>query len=453
MALDERRSILGWSLYDVGNSAFATTVMAGFYPIFFKQYWSVGVDTTMSTARLGLANSLAGVLVALCAPVLGAIADQGTTRKKFLFFFAYTGALMTAALYLVSMGNWVAAIALYVLGNVGFSGGNIFYDALITIVASKKRLDTVSSLGFALGYLGGGILFAFNVWMTLRPETFGFLDASQAVRFSFLTVGVWWAVFTVPILLLVKEPVFERRSSGPASVRAGLEQLRKTFREVRRLRTMFLFLVAYWFYIDGVDTVIRMAVDYGLSIGFESQSLILALLITQFVGFPAAIGFGFLGNHIGTKRAIYLALAVYLFVCIWGAFMQKVTEFYMLAVVVGLVQGGVQALSRSYFARMIPVAKSAEFFGFYNMLGKFAVVIGPVLMGGAGLLVRQAGYSADTASRAGITSVGLLFVVGGVLLYFVDEEQGRKELLATAEQPGLRVSFHHEGHENKAGPA
>ncbi len=433
MALDDKRAILGWSLYDVGNSAFATTVMAGFYPIFFKQYWSIGVDTTMSTARLGLANSLAGVLVAMSAPVLGAIADQGTTRKKFLFFFSYMGALMTAALYMVSMGNWAAAIALYVLGNVGFSGGNIFYDALITIVASKKRLDMVSSLGFALGYLGGGMLFAFNVWMTLKPETFGFLDASQAVRISFLTVGVWWAAFTVPLLLLVKEPVLERKGLSSASIRAGLEQLRKTFQEVRRLRTVFLFLVAYWFYIDGVDTVIRMAVDYGLSIGFESQSLILALLITQFVGFPAAIGFGFLGNRIGTKRAIYLALAVYLFVCIWGAFMQEVTEFYILAVVVGLVQGGVQALSRSYFARMIPVARSAEFFGFYNMLGKFAVVVGPVLMGGFGLLVRHAGYSADIASRAGITSVGLLFLVGGVLLYFVNEEQGRRELLATAE--------------------
>lgn len=433
MALDDKRAILGWSLYDAGNSAFATTVMAGFYPIFFKQYWSIGVDTTMSTARLGLANSLAGVLVALCAPVLGAIADQGTTRKKFLFFFSYMGALMTAALYTVSMGNWAAAIAIYVLGNVGFSGGNIFYDALITVVASKKRLDMVSSLGFALGYLGGGILFAFNVWMTLSPETFGFLDASQAVRFSFLTVGVWWALFTLPLLILVKEPVLERRNLGFASIRAGLEQLQGTFREVQRLRTVFLFLAAYWFYIDGVDTVIRMAVDYGLSIGFESRSLILALLITQLVGFPAAIGFGFLGSIIGTKRAIYSALAVYLFVCAWGAFMRKESEFFVLAVVVGLVQGGIQALSRSYFARMIPMAKSAEFFGFYNMLGKFAAVIGPALMGGFGLLVRQAGYSAEIASRAGITSVALLFVIGGVLLYFVNEEQGRKELLATTE--------------------
>lgn len=430
MALDDRKGIIGWSLYDVGNSAFATTVMAGFYPIFFKQYWSVGVDATMSTARLGAANSLAGVVIALSAPILGSIADQGTSRKKFLAFFSYMGVLMTAGLYMVSMGNWAGAIALYVLGNVGFSGGNIFYDALITFVASKKRYDMVSSLGFALGYLGGGLLFAFNVWMTLQPETFGFLDASQAVRFSFLTVGVWWAAFTIPILVLVEEPAPDRSNTGRDAVRAGLTQLFETFKEVRRLRTVFLFLAAYWFYIDGVDTVIRMAVDYGLSLGFETNSLILALLLTQFVGFPAAIGFGYLGGLIGTKRAIYLALGVYLFVCVWGAFMQKEAEFFLLAGIVGLVQGGIQALSRSYFARMIPADKSAEFFGFYNMIGKFAAVVGPALMGGFGLLVRHAGYSAETASRAGITSVTLLFLIGGVLLYFVDEEQGRKELHA-----------------------
>ena len=438
MALDQRKAVLSWGLYDWANSAFATTVMAGFYPIFFKQYWSVGVDTSMSTARLGFANSMAGVVVALCAPVLGAIADRGSAKKRFLAFFAYMGALMTASLYLVSMGNWVAAIACYVFGSVGFSGGNIFYDALITGVSSEKRFDMVSSLGFALGYLGGGILFAINVWMTLRPETFGFADAAEAVRFAFLTVGVWWALFTVPLLLFVEEPRVRRPESGFAMVGAGLRQLRDTFREVRRLRTLFLFLAAYWFYIDGVDTIIRMAVDYGLSIGFDSNALILALLITQFVGFPSAVAFGLAGGRIGPKKAIYAALAVYLFVCVWGAFIQRELEFFVLAAVVGTVQGGIQALSRSYYARMIPKDKSAEYFGFYNMLGKFAAVIGPTLMGGFGLLVRHAGYSADTASRAGITSVALLFVVGGVLLYFVDEERGRREILG-AEADGGRA--------------
>ncbi|MFQ5843013.1 MAG: MFS transporter, partial [Thermodesulfobacteriota bacterium] len=295
MGLDDKKAIFGWSMYDWANSAFATTVMAGFFPIFFKQFWSVGADTTVSTARLGLANSIASITVALSAPILGAIADKGTSKKKFLLFFTYMGIVITASLYMVSKGNWPMAVVLYVLASIGFSGGNIFYDALITIVASERKLDFVSALGFSLGYLGGGILFAVNVWMTLSPETFGFGNAGEAVRFSFLSVGIWWGVFSIPLLLFVKEPSGKAAKSGLNMVKAGFTQLRETFQEVRHLKTIFLFLVAYWLYIDGVDTIVRMAVDYGISIGFKSNDLIVALLIVQFVGFPAAIGFGYLG--------------------------------------------------------------------------------------------------------------------------------------------------------------
>jgi UMF1 family MFS transporter len=424
---DLKKEILGWAMYDWANSAFATTIMAGFFPLFFKQYWSAGVDATMSTARLGLANSIAGTTVALLAPVLGAIADKGTAKKRFLLFFACTGVVMTSSLYMVSQGNWPAAIALYVFAIIGFSGGNIFYDSLITSVASEKKLDSVSSFGFGLGYLGGGILFALNVWMTLKPGSFGFADTGAAVRFSFLTVGVWWAVFSVPLLLFVKEPENKKVRDGRNAVRAGLTQLTNTFHEIRHLKTIFLFLLAYWLYIDGVDTIIVMAVDYGISIGLQATDLIVALLVTQFVGFPSAIGFGFLGSRIGTKRAVLIAISVYLFVSVWGAFMQSKSEFYILAVVVGLVQGGVQALSRSFYARIIPVEKSAEYFGFYNMIGKFATVLGPVFMGGTGLLVRAMGYSSSIATRASITALSIFFIIGGLLLYFVNEEKGREE--------------------------
>ncbi len=428
MQRDNKKSIYGWALYDWANSAFATTVMAGFFPIFFKQFWSAGADTTISTARLGLANSIAGVTVAFMAPLLGAIADKGTAKKKFLIFFAFMGVLMTSSLYMVSKGNWPLAVMVYVLATVGFSGSNIFYDSLIVGVASPKNFDRVSALGFSLGYLGGGILFALNVWMTLSPVTFGFADASEAVRFSFLTVGVWWAVFSVPIILFVQEPANEDREGSTNVVKAGIAQLVKTLREVRHLKTVFLFLAAYWLYIDGVDTIVRMAVDYGISIGFETNDLILALLITQFVGFPSAIAFGYLGQKIGAKKAIFIAIAVYLFVSIWAAFITERNEFYMLAIIIGLVQGGIQALSRSFYARIIPANKSAEYFGFYNMLGKFAAVLGPVMMGGAGLLVRSMGYSSDIASRASISSISILFIAGGFLFYFVDEEKGRGEV-------------------------
>jgi len=428
MQLDNKKTIFGWAMYDWANSAFATTIIAGFFPVFFKQFWSVGTDPTVSTARLGLANSIEGIAVAVLAPILGAIADKGTAKKKFLLFFACMGVVMTLALYLVAEGKWPLAVLLYVVANIGFSGGNVFYDALLTGVASEKKLDVVSALGYSLGYLGGGLLFAVNVWMTLKPGTFGLSNAGEAVRLSFLSVGIWWAMFSVPIFLFVKEPEGAAAESGVKAIAAGLAQLKGTFQELRHLKSIFLFLAAYWLYIDGVDTVIRMAVDYGMSIGFGYQGLIVALLITQFVGFPAALGFGFLGGKIGAKRAIFLAIAVYLAVSVWGAFMQEKSEFYVLAIVIGLVQGGIQALSRSFFAKIIPVAKSAEYFGFYNMLGKFAAVVGPGLMGGVGLLMKSLGCSSNLASRLSISSLSLLFLAGGILFYFVSEERAKAEL-------------------------
>ncbi len=428
MQTDNKKAVFGWAMYDWANSAFATTVMAGFFPLFFKQFWSSGADVNVSTARLGLGNSIAGIVIALLAPILGAIADKGTAKKKFLVFFAFMGVIMTSSLYMVSKGEWSAAVFFYVLATVGFLGGNIFYDSLIVSVASGKRLDFVSALGFSLGYLGGGLLFGINVWMTLSPETFGFADAGEAVRFSFLTVGIWWAVFSIPILLLVKEPAINESAAGAGAIKAGLAQYVNTFHEIRHLKTIFLFLAVYWLYIDGVDTIIVMAVDYGMSIGFEANDLIVALLITQFVGFPSAIAFGHIGQKIGAKKAIYIAIGVYLFVSIWGAFMRDTREFYILAIIVGLVQGGIQALSRSFYARIIPANKSAEYFGFYNMIGKFAAVLGPVVMGGSGLLIRSLGYGSDIASRAGITSISIFFIAGGVLFYFVDEEKGKAEV-------------------------
>lgn len=428
MQLNDKKAIFGWSMYDWANSAFATTVIAGFFPVFFKEFWNTGVEPTVSTARLGLANSLAGILVAALAPILGAIADKGTAKKKFLLFFAYMGVVMTSALYLVAQGNWFLAVVLYVFASIGFSGANVFYDALLTVVASEDKMDVVSALGYSLGYLGGGILFAINVWMSLRPETFGFASAGAAVRFSFLTVGIWWAVFSIPIFLFVKEPKAARVETGMNLVVAGFGQIKETFQEIRHLKTIFLFLAAYWLYIDGVDTIVRMAVDYGLSLGFDPANLVGALLVTQFVGFPAAIGFGFLGKKIGAKRAIFIAIAVYLFISIWAAFMQHKYEFYLLAIIIGLVQGGIQSLSRSFYARIIPVDRSAEYFGFYNMLGKFAAVIGPILMGGVGLAVRSMGYSSNIASRVSLTSLSLLFLGGGILFYLVDEEKGKEEM-------------------------
>ncbi len=290
-----------WALYDWGNSAFATTVMAGFFPVFFKEFWSAGVDPSLSTFRLGLANSAASLIIALIAPLLGAVADRGSARKKLLIFFAFLGVAMTGALPLVAKGQWEFAAILYGVATLGFMGGNIFYDSLLVSIAKKERYDFISALGFSLGYLGGGILFAVNILMVTKPALFGLADAGEGVRLSFITVALWWALFTIPIALFVKEPEGEGLGAAKA-LRAGVSDLIKTARRIKALKPVFTFLIAYWLYIDGVDTIIRMAVDYGMSLGFEASSLMTALLLTQFIGFPAAIVFGKVGEKIGTKK-------------------------------------------------------------------------------------------------------------------------------------------------------
>ncbi len=435
----EKKAVWGWALYDWANSAFATTVMAGFFPVFFKKYWSYGADVNLSTAQLGFGNALASLFVALMAPLLGAIADRGSKKKAFLIFFAYLGVLMTAALFWVGQGQWAWAIFIYAMGIVGFSGANVFYDSLLPGVAAEDRIDWVSGFGFSMGYLGGGLLFLVNVLMTLMPQRFGLADASQAVRFAFLSVALWWGLFTLFLIFWVPEKRLPRRAGAVQAVREGWRQLTATFGRIRHLRTVFLFLLAYWFYIDGVDTIIRMAVDYGMSLGFEANDLILALLIVQFVGFPAALAFGKLGQVWGVRRAIFLAIAIYMLVTLWGTMMTQRHEFYVLAVIIGLVQGGIQALSRSYYSRLIPRGQAAEYYGFYNMLGKLAAILGPALMGVVGLIARRAlmppapspeqvQQIGQLASRWSIGSVLLLFIVGGILFYFVDEERGRAEV-------------------------
>ncbi len=414
---NNKQQTLAWLLYDWGNSAYATTVMAGFFPVFFKQYWSAGVEVTRSTFYLGIANSLASLLIVILAPLLGAIADQWSARKRFLLFFAFLGVTMTAMLPLVEQGDWLWAVIFYVAATIGFSGSISFYDSLIVFVTTPSRFDVVSAMGYAMGYLGGGLLFALNVWMTLQPGLFGLADAAEAVRLSFFMVAAWWLLFTLPLALRVHEPD-GRGGSARLAVRNGLRQLYDTFHEIRRLRTVFLFLLAYWCYIDGVDTIVRMAVDYGLSLGFDSNSLIVALLITQFIGFPAAIGFGYLGKRIGARRGIYLAIGGYVLIVIAAAQMTSEKEFYALAIAIGLVQGGIQSLSRSFYARLIPQDKSAEFFGFYNMLGKFAAVLGPVMVGWAGAI--------SGSPRIGILTLLLLFFIGGLLLSRVPQQSAEE---------------------------
>jgi len=416
---NKRRAMWSWAIYDWANSAYATTIMAGFFPVFFKQYWAVDLSANESTFWLGLSNAGAGLLIAMLAPILGAIADQGGLKKRMLLSFTILGVLMTASLFLVGEGHWLLAIMIYAFGAIGFSGANVFYDALIVDVAEHEKLDRVSALGYAVGYIGGGILFAVNVLMTLHPDWFLLADKAEAVRWSFITVALWWALFSLPLARFVHEQGDVVSKHWLETASNGFSQLRETFHHLRGLKQIWLFLLAYFLYIDGVNTVARMAVDYGLSLGFDSSVLITALLMTQFIAFPSALAMGWLGERWSAKGVILLSLAVYSAVCIWSSTMQQASDFYWLAAAIGLVMGGVQALSRSMYARMIPRHQAAEFFGFFNMLGKFAAVMGPAMMGVASLVSGSARFS--------ILVIVLLFVAGGAILFYVGENKHHQQ--------------------------
>ena len=414
----DRKSILSWALYDWANSAFATTVMAGFFPLFFNAYWADPNNPAESTFFLGLANSTYAIIVALMAPFLGAIADQGNSRKKFLIFFAFMGAVFTAALWLVNQGDWQLATIVYIAAAVGFSSGNIFYDSLLLTVAPRNKLNMVSSLGFSMGYIGGGSLFALNVFMFLKPSIFGISNQSVAIKLSFVSVAVWWILFSIPLILYVRDPVINKSVPIRQSISLGFRQLVNTFYQLKQFKITGLFLIAYWFYIDGVDTIVKMAVDYGMSIGFNSSTLMTALLMVQFIAFPAALGYNWVAMKIGTKEAVMTAIFAYIIITILGYFMKSETHFYILAILIGLFQGGIQALSRILFSRIIPKSHAAEFFGFFNMLGKFAAVIGPLLIGSVTILTGSA--------RLGILSIIVLFICGAFLLMLVDFTKGEQ---------------------------
>jgi MFS transporter, UMF1 family len=401
-----RKTVIGWALYDWANSAFSLTVVTAFFPILLGGYWSDNVESVVTTFRLGWTNAGASLIVALLAPVLGAMADSQGSRKRMLALFAGLGVSMTVALFWVAEGEWLFAVVLYALAYVGFAGGNSFYDALLSNVADSGEFDRVSAYGFALGYLGGALLFTLNVLMVMNPGWFGLAGPEQAMRWSFVSVGVWWAVFSLPVLLWVPETRISAARRG--TLLSGWQQVLATLRDIRGHRPLALFLAAYWLYIDGVYTIIKMAVDYGLSRGLAAEDLISAILLTNYVGFPAAIAFGVLGSKIGARNGIYIALSVYILATLAAPFVSLSWHFYLLAFTIGLVQGGVQSLSRSLYARLVPAGQHAEFFGFYNMLGKFAAILGPALTGVVALVTGS--------QRLGILSVLILFLVGLYLL-------------------------------------
>lgn len=405
-----KRPVFAWALYDWANSAYATTVMVVFFPIFFAQHLATEQSAAVSSGWLGIANGVSSFILAVLAPWLGAWADRGRSHIKLLIAFTLIGVIPTALLALVPGGEWQLGAILFAISSVGFWGGLIFYDSMLVKVAPKDKVDSVSGFGYALGYIGGAVLLILNIVMYEKPSLFGLADKDAGIRFSFLTVAVWWVLFAIP---LFKQGV---PNSGGSSIgmrtamREGFVELVKTFHEVRKLKPVIYFLLAYWMYIDGVNTVMKMAVSYGLTLGFPASSLILAILMIQFIGFPMSWLFGVLGDRISPLLGIFVAIVIYSAVTLYAVFMTQVHEFYIMAIALGCVQGAIQSMSRSYFSRLIPRDRAGEFYGFYNMMGKFASVLGPFLMAFTVFLTGSSRYS--------IVSLLVLFIAGGVVLVF-----------------------------------
>lgn len=417
-----RKVLNAWIMYDWANSAFATTIMAAVLPAFYSSVAGANLSPVQASGYWGYTNTLAMLLVATSAPILGAIADHIGARKRFLGSFAGVGTTFTALMVFLSTGDWLLASVLYILGRIGFSGANIFYDSLLPHVARPDDIDQVSTRGFAVGYLGGGLLLVLNLIM-IQPDLVGLdsfpgiPDAEWGARLSFLSVAIWWAVFSLPLFLRVPEPPAVLASGeSPNPIRAGFQRLSHTLRDIRRYRELFKFLIAFWLYNDGIGTIITMAVIFGAEIGVGQADLIGAILVVQFVGIPFSIAFGWLARRLGAKRSILLALGIYTFIAIGGYFMQTALHFWLLALMVATVQGGSQALSRSLCGTMSPRAKTSEFFGFYDVSSKFAGILGPALFGIVGTLTGS--------SRLSIISLVVFFILGGVLLAHVDEQEG-----------------------------
>ncbi len=416
-----RPELRAWAMYDWANSAFMTTIIAAVFPIYFSTVAAADLPPEVATVRFTTVTTIALLCVAVIAPILGALADYAAIKMRMLAGFMALGIIATAAMFFIERGDWLLAALLFALGNIGASGSFVFYDSLLPHLATDDEIDRVSTAGYALGYVGGGLLLAVNLAWIQAPELFGIAGSEMAVRLSFVSVAVWWLGFSIPLFRRVKEPprtleVDEREGGSP--IRTAFVRLGETLRELRGYRQAFLMLLAFLIYNDGINTIIRMATIYGTEIGIGQGALITALLLTQFIGIPFAFLFGRLAGAIGSRRSIFLALGVYLVISVLGYFMTTPLHFFVLAILVGTVQGGSQALSRSLFASMIPRHKSAEFFGFFAVFEKFAGIIGPAVFGLTAALTGS--------SRNAILSVIVFFVVGGLVLSRVDIDEGRR---------------------------
>lgn len=407
-----RKQISAWCLYDWANSAFATTIMAALLPVFYSSVAGGDLPPNRATAYWGYTTAFSLALASILSPLAGAAADHLGRRKRFLLFFAFAGAAATSLLATVPAGGWLRASGFYVLAHVPFVLSFVHYDSLLPFVARPGDVDRVSTRGYAIGYLGGGLLLLLNTAMVIYPRAFFLPSATAALRASFVTVSLWWALFTLPLARRVPEPTAATRTTLAGALAASVHRLSRTLHEIRRYREAWKFLVAFWIYGDGIGTIIKMAVIYGAEIGIGRNDLIGALLLVQFVGVPFSFLFGRIARRVGARSGIFVGLAVYALIACGAAFLSKPWHFWLLALLVGTVQGGTQALSRSFFASLAPKERSAEWFGFYSVSSRFAGIAGPLLFGVAAQVTGS--------SRPAVLLLVLFFAAGGILLARVE---------------------------------
>ncbi len=436
-----RRELRAWAMYDWANSAVVTTIVAAVFPIYFASVAAADLPATEATFRFSIITTIGLAIVAVTAPILGAIADFTASRKRLVALFMALGVASVTGMFLIQRGDVGLASTLFILANIGVAGSFVFYDSLLPHVARADEVDRVSTSGYALGYLGGGILLALNLAWISAPGAFGLPagpdvtpeQATLPARLAFLSVAVWWVLFSIPFFRGVPEPpraLEADESVGANPVRVAFTRLGETFRELREFRQAGVMLLAFLIYNDGIGTIIKMATVYGTEIGIEQNLMILAILVVQFVGIPFSFFFGSIAGRIGAKPAILGGLVVYGGITVLGFYMTTGTHFLILAGLVGMVQGGTQALSRSLFASMIPRHKSGEFFGFFAVFEKFAGILGPLTFSVAIVLTGS--------SRLSILSIILFFIVGAVLLLTVDVDEGRRA--ARLAEEGVRVT-------------
>jgi UMF1 family MFS transporter len=407
-----RKTVYSWALYYWGDNAFSTTIMAAVLPVYYSKVAASGLSANTATVFWGYTSTIAVILAAFLAPVIGTYANLRGLRKRLLLIFAGLAIFTTAFLYFVKTGDWMMASLIFIISNIGFAQADVMHDSLLPHVARPDDIHRVASRGFGLGYLGGGILLAINVAMIQLMS-----DKGLAARLSFLSVSVWCAVFTIPLILNVREPAPDKSiAEGQSSFLAGYSLLKNTFQNLKRYRQLMIFLIAFLIYNDGIGTIIRMATIYGAELGIGLSTLIGALLVTLFVGMPFTFFFGWLAKKIGAKKCIYICLFVYTLISIGGYFITKPIDFWILAFMVGTVMGGAQSLSLSLYGSMIPKAKTAEFFGFYGMTSRIGGFLGPLLFAVVGQVTGN--------SRLSIVALIIFFIAGAILLTRVDVDEG-----------------------------